>query len=217
MVRILLYAMVGLLKYGMRCSVTLEMCAKRRQNRADMVGLPLVHRYVGVLLVEGAAFVVEVTEGVALGHDYTAVGEVAQPLLYRFKGQTEVDHRADLLEMRHGGFAVHRAPSRGDHRRDSIVAQGQVHGLLDSEKARLPLLPDDAVEAAAVPLLDDQVGVDEAVSQRLGGQYPHGAFPAGGHTDEDDVAAGVGVVHGGLRGGCLSALYYFLPSLSRKR
>ena len=176
------------------------MCAKGIQHVTDAVAAALVHGDVGVPLVEGAPLVVEVAESVALGHDHPAVGEVAQPLLHRLKGQAEVDHSADRLEMGHGGLAVHRAPARGDDRGDGIVSESQVHGLLQSEKARLPLLGYDAVELLARPLLDDEVGVDEAVPQGLGGQHPHGALPAGGHTDEDDMAGGDGVVHGGLRG-----------------
>lgn len=54
------------------------------------------------------------------------------------------------------------------------------------------------MEAAAVPLLDDEVGVDEAVAQSLGGQHPDRAFSAGGHADEDDVGlvGGDGTIHG---------------------
>ena len=176
------------------------MCAKGIQHVTDAVAATLVHGDVGVPLIEGAPLVVEVAEGVARRHDHPAVGEVAQPLLHRFKGQAEVDHRSHRLEMRHGGLAVHRAPARGDDRGDGIVSESQIYGLLQSEKASLPLLGYNAVEFSARSLLDHKVGVDEAVPQSLGGQYPHGALPAGGHADEDDMAGGDGVVHGGLRG-----------------
>lgn len=165
------------------------------QDVSDAVGLPLVYGDIGVLLIEGAALVVEVAEGVALGHDHAAVGEVTQPFLHRLKGQAEIDHGAHGLEVGHGGGTVHRAPARGDDRGGIFVAQGQVDGLLDGEESRLPLLADDAVEAAALSLLDDEVGVDKAVAKGLGGQHPNRAFPAGGHTNEDDMRFG-GVVHG---------------------
>ena len=177
------------------------MCAKGGEDVSYVVGSAFVDDDVGVLLVEGAPLVVEVAEGVARGHDHPAVGEVAQPLLHRLKGQAEVDHSTDRLEMGHDRLAVHRAPACGDDRGRRVVPESQIYSLLHGEKASLPLLGYDAVELPARPLLDDEVGVDEAVPQSLGGQYPHGALPAGGHTDEDDVAGGsFRVSHGGLRG-----------------
>ena len=120
------------------------------QNVSDVVGLALVDDDVGVGFIERAPLVVEVAEGVARGHDDAAVGKVAQPLLYRLKGQAQVDHRAHGLEMLHGGGTVHCAPSRGDDRGDVVVAQGQVDSLLDGKKARLAFLADDAVEISRI-------------------------------------------------------------------
>ena len=205
------------LAYGSIVGVVFfEVGAEGGEDVSHVVASALVDDDVGVLFVEGAPLVIQVAEGVALGHDHASVGEVAQPTLHGGVGQAKVDHSAHLLEVSHGGLAVHRAASRGDHGGSRVVAQGQIYGLLNGEKALSPLLGNDAVELFPLPLLNDQIGIHEPIPQGLGGQHTHGALPAGGHADEDDMGLGW-VVHDGLRGWLfVSIILHFSFVVKRK-
>ena len=97
----------------------------------------------------------------------------------------EVDHRPQRLEMERCPLPAHGAPPRGDHR-PAAVQTGH-RPLLRIQKGRRPTLVQYLLEQRALPLLDQQVYVQELIAQQLGQKNAYRALPRAGHTNQCDV------------------------------
>lgn len=162
-----------------------------RHNIPQTQPVAVLHN-VGILLIQRAALVVQISERPAGLNRYAARMEVAQPFGDVLARQAKVDDRADAFEVRHGFCAIDDAAARGD---DAVLhVDAGVDAVLDVAEAIVAMLLDELGEGCVHGGLDDEVGIDEIHAEGFGEDDPDGGFAAAGHTDEDDVAHGGGTL-----------------------
>ncbi len=163
-----------------------QFCGDRFDDVPDVgfVGVD-VDGDVRVLLVESGAFVVDVAEGLSLRDDDAAGCKVPDALLDRLIGSFQVHDGADLPEVLHGAGPVDR---RAAGRDDRVVRdERRVDRVLKRGECLRPHLVDHVLQFTSGLFLDDEVRVQEPVSQVLREQDADRALSATRHADEDDV------------------------------
>lgn len=169
----------------------------RLDGRLDVLPLA-VDDDVRPFFVQRDALLVQLGDRLArAAGDHAPAPDVFQAVFERLHPELQIDDGAEFFEAAHRLLAV----DDGAARRDDAVfrPKPRADGFLDRDEALRALFGEDVTQERAPFVLDEQVGVEKAVADRLGEQDARRALARAGHADEYDV-----VLHNG-------ALLFFSP------
>ena len=143
---------------------------------------------VGTGFIEGGAIGQHIGQRLAGLHGDAPGAHILDAPLQLLHGDVEIDHGAQRLQVRSALFPQHGAAAGGD---DVALAGDGADGLLLTvEEGIYAPGVDDILQQGTLPVLDDQIHVQEGVAKGLGQQHAHRALARAGHADQGNVFHG---------------------------
>ena len=141
---------------------------------------------ISILPVQWLPGGIHILDRLTIVQENTPGGNIPDPGEHHLKADPEIDYSSVSLEMLHCIFVLQGAAAGGDETVFCFQILQDI-GFYLREVIGSPGVQ-DLLQAAAFLLLDQQVGIKEALTACLGSQDTAGAFPTAGHTDQYDVA-----------------------------